>query len=1266
VVADAIVPLVLSVATSIVKDVGTAGLRRYLAQRQDLVGNAIQGTSALFPDLEGTRPALFQWTSSEAFIAFIDSVYNGDRFADAEFVSSFINDGGFYLPIGAECEEVSQEIVIAFLRELSATLYRSDEGIPTLANRIEVLHEETRGEFARQFGDVSADLKADIADIPRMVAQAMALAAPNLPEMPQDAEHTELSKEIDFAAELINRGLIGAARRELERIESQVESIPDQLKFRIITNLGACALAEEDNTCARALFEQAHSILPGNQKGLANAALAAQLANDAEAAISLAEKARELSPQDSQATSVLIEAYWGIGSEDQLEELVASEDWIRQDYQCLLALASVRMSQCRWQEAVTLCRLAIDNDSKDAYAHLALSQTFLKYAQAQSQLLGFTKEAAELLDEADAEATYALTCLSETQINTQILRGRVIRACARVLLGKTGDAIQDFDAVLMVDPTHADAAFNKGLLLLQEGKPAEARQLFERIQDPDRREDAEAPLAEACLVSGDASAAVRLLRGKSTIDCPCWDDIHRAEILCQAEAKLGEEDSLEYLLKEALLHHPSNSLLLTLDSTWRTVHDDVEGAEKSILLALECSGDEDHLRILIRVAAHFQATGKFSEAADWWGEIVGGSASQPVAIPYLACLVNSKQLREALEWARKIQENQSYPPRMVYEVEAQILQYIGDVRAAVRAYQLLCGHEDSTPVDQVMLALAQLQSGDLDAASVTVLNIDSSDLGRDPRSLLNLAKAKLLLGVEGYLQDGYVARRCGMDDPQTHLGFFLLFQSRGDDWKEPETIGPGCAVLLKGESTEQWWHILEWGEESQDRRELTTDHELALKLRERKVGDVIMLRHGLEDLSYEVVAIQSKFARAFQEISEDFSTRFPDNTGFFRMKVAGDDLSKLFETVEQRNKFCTEMERLYAEGTLPFGTFASQVGMSALEAWKAITLSKSTRIRFSSGNEQDASEALTHLQQADGLVLDAVALLTVHHLGLGDHLRNRYLRVAVPQQVIDDIQQLLFQYRVNGPESSYLGMDSQGRHRMTEMPLEHWLERRDYVQSVLHLAQSFERIAGYRLLDYENRDELFDVLTAAGVGAAYAGDEHSAANLALVCDDLVLANYSRTLGVSVVNTQVVLTDLYRSQKIDRGLYSSYVEELAGLNYWFIRVAPEDLVQRLETNGYMTTAGIHAMLNTLAGPDCTQSSAVSVGAKVIIELAAIAPLAQVELVLSAVMAALRRGRALIPVLLELRKSISEAPTLSPYTRNCLLQTIDLTHRLSRLM
>ena len=213
------------------------------------------------------------------------------------------------------------------------------------------------------------------------------------------------------------------------------------------------------------------------------------------------------------------------------------------------------------------------------------------------------------------------------------------------------------------------------------------------------------------------------------------------------------------------------------------------------------------------------------------------------------------------------------------------------------------------------------------------------------------------------------------------------------------------------------------------------------------------------------------------------------------------------------------------------------------------------------------------------------------------------------------------------------------------------------------MAESFDRIAAFRLLDNEYREDLFDAFTAAGVGAAYAGDEQRRAGIILVCDDLVLSQYSRSEGVRVVNTQAVLRELHRSGKINGDAYSSYVEQLALLNYWFVRVGPEDIVRRLEANGYLTTRGIHAMLDTLAGPDCTESSAVSVGVKVVAGIAGKAPPAQVELVMAAVLATLRRGRATTTVLTEFRKAIADAPTLGPFTKVNLLKTVDLSIWLS---
>ena len=232
---------------------------------------------------------------------------------------------------------------------------------------------------------------------------------------------------------------------------------------------------------------------------------------------------------------------------------------------------------------------------------------------------------------------------------------------------------------------------------------------------------------------------------------------------------MGEEDSIESSLRAALKLEPNNPLLLTLDSTRRSHHDDANGAENSLMLALEYARKGERIGILVRLAVHYQVAKQFSKASDLWAEVVGGVASQSAAITLLACLVNSQRFREALDWARKIKENHPSPPLMAVEVEAQILQQVGDVRAAVPVYQSLCDYDDATAGDQLLLALTQFRSGDMDAARVTVLDINSSELHLDPRAMLNLAQAKLLLGVEGYLKDAYSARRYGMDDPQAHL-----------------------------------------------------------------------------------------------------------------------------------------------------------------------------------------------------------------------------------------------------------------------------------------------------------------------------------------------------------------------------------------------------------------------------------------------------------------------------------------------------------------
>ncbi len=200
----------------------------------------------------------------------------------------------------------------------------------------------------------------------------------------------------------------------------------------------------------------------------------------------------------------------------------------------------------------------------------------------------------------------------------------------------------------------------------------------------------------------------------------------------------------------------------------------------------------------------------------------------------------------------------------------------------------------------------------------------------------------------------------------------------------------------------------------------------------------------------------------------------------------------------------------------------------------------------------------------------------------------------VPQQVIDEIQQSAFLARTSGRASAYLGKEAEGKYTRTEMPDSYLIQRREYLNSVLSLAESFEIVAAYGLLDSDDFETLVEVLTPAAVGAVYASDSQSMDGLVLLSDDLGLSNFARSLGKNAVNTQAVIWELYRSNLITGESYSSLIEQLLLLNYWFVRVNADDILRRLEANGFLTTPGVHAMLKTLEGPDCSEDSAVLVG------------------------------------------------------------------------
>ena len=1245
-------PNLLTHGLPIAQSVLVECFRRLVVQQGPSLDRVIKKTADRFSEFQGLETSLCQWASSEHFDNALERLVTGERDFTRELVVSFVDEGGFFLPSDEERSASAEEIISFFLNALIAELLRGEDSLLVLSNRAEEHHQTTTNLLHR------------ILD----VVETSSLSTNNAQFMPQDpassgesfdTDYQDLVAKIDYARNLVDSGLVRSAQSELQKIDEEFCSIPDELRFRIKTNLAACALAQDRRKRACTLLEEAHKLQTENPIGIANAAGAALLRSELDRAMSLAKKAREIDARDTQATSVLLGVLWQKKDTQAINALINIDDWIIGDQRCGLVVADIRMQQSRFVDAISLCRDLVQSYPLEADVNLALCESLFNYAESERHSLGYSEELVGLLNEVVTVATRVIELLKDTQLTAQTNSALLVRGCARSILGDTDGATRDFDEILGREPTHADAAYNKGLCLLTSRHPAEARKVFERIEDAKRREDSAFPLAVACLEAGDPKAAYRLLSGKVVLDCPTWDEVHRAEILREAASQSGQKDGIDGILSKALVRNPNNPKLLVLAAIRQS---DAIDAENMISKALELADESDRHSILEFLVILYQRLENYSKAADQLTKLVNGVPSHPSAISLLLCLAKSYRFREALAWARTIRASDSPTPKIVLDIEVDLLQEAGDLASVIERLTQIHSRDDVHPSDSVRLAMAQFRYGMKTEARETVSTVNISDLKDDPWSMFLVAQIKSLVGLSGYMNDAYLARRYGIDNPLVHIGYSQMAIGAEGNFDEPDVVGPGCAVKLRLESTEQWWYILDDGEEPLGPNDLSGDEELAHCLSGKRTGETVVLREGLEELSYEIAEIQSKFVRVFQETFEGYSTRFPSDSGLFSVKVKNDDFSKIFQSVDQQNEMSLQLTRMYEERTLPFATFSHWLGRPMPDVWQACTQMQFAKIRFGNGTDELAFAQDQMLREADSVVLDLLSLLTIRELGLIEALKVRFSRVTVSQAVVDEIQKYVAESVILPMPSGMLGKTNDGLYSMQEVDSEVWQARRDDLRGLLEFAESLDRIPSYPLLGIANRDELMDAVTKHGAGAIFAGEHEGSDNLVVASDDHGLSEFATSYGIATVNTQSLLWELLRSKTISDDKYSRCIERLTLLNYQFVRVRAEDIVRRLEANDFLTTAGIRAMLNTLSGPDCTEESAVGVASDVFKMLVGKLYPGHEELILLAVIETLKQGRSGNGVIVKFRDEIEKKLELAPLRRDSLIGAINLRLRI----
>ena len=429
------------------------------------VSKAIVTTSRALAQIEGLDTALRTWCASEEFSAVLNKMKEGRRgLTDSDIVSSFIDAAGFFM--GNETQSAAQIVVRRFLKNIEHELYSSSEGTQLLAERIEVQHADML--------DRSDVIESGLTNIQMDVQRiSSALVLPEDVEGSADVQDIVLNGRVDDARRLIDSGQVEAAEQQLLGIQDDAarSRTTPTLRFRITTNLGACALALDRPEFAAEKFRDALKLQPNNPKALRNAAVAELLEEDWARALDLSGRAQAADPNHREGVDVYLDSLFRLGKLDELDQFLSTNSWIDEEPAYPLVHARICFDRGEVEKAEDLLTRGLENDSaEDPLKHCMLGQFM---AGRINKTLGLDpplpwKVPAEIesaLDRAEFHLSRAVRLLEGRQERGRLREALVICAAVRGMRGRYVEGLEDCNRVLSEDPDDTVAIKNKGIVL---------------------------------------------------------------------------------------------------------------------------------------------------------------------------------------------------------------------------------------------------------------------------------------------------------------------------------------------------------------------------------------------------------------------------------------------------------------------------------------------------------------------------------------------------------------------------------------------------------------------------------------------------------------------------------------------------------------------------------------------------------------------------------------------------------------------------------
>ncbi|MCC7362082.1 MAG: tetratricopeptide repeat protein [Anaerolineales bacterium] len=1004
---------------------------------------------------------------------------------------------------------------------------------------------------------------------------------------------TRFDAQIDLCEQLRAEGRHRTAYEQLNRLEKAARDgrASSRVLYRVLTNLGICALELGNTADAESKLEAAYDLEPRNPRAQANLAYARLLQGNPGEAIRLADTVLAQQPVGTGAPSVRIQAMAKLNSYKGVEQLV--EEKYLDDAKYVAAVGFVFANAGSHERTIHYLRRALALDPTDFGSKLLLAKTLIDQSVGTQAHFVFKPTLTKIEYPAEGP-NQALRLIEDALLQARTgdnERRRhdalAARSGVKAMTGDLEEAKKDANGVLSEQPDHVVALRNRMFIAIDEDKFQEVVEYYRKLPlDEQQSEGVALAAANAFIELGQPRDAVEILDSVCGKKLP--SDVSCVILTAHALILLGEREKATALRAGLAETGRGNPIVLEACAFIDHLLGDTEAMLSGLIEASKSASGAQHESICLRLAQWHLAQKQFAEAVTWFDRIGAERLlKSDHARAYVVSLYRNKQFDRAVDLARHAREDGLVELSLI-ELEAWMAEHLGDFNRALELDDLLISLEPREVKHLVNKARLAFRRGQREQAAKALEAIDVS-VTTDAWQLMQVAELHSYVGnPELAARYAFLGRRYGFSDPEIHLAYVGLLFRLDDSLAalNPMSVTDDTAVLITSDQERRWIKILGLTTPDTQRSEFAPSSQLAAALLGHTVGNEVTLREGpLETLVYRIEEIQSIYVRALQETLESFSTLFPDHQGLHRFRVVDNDFTKFFAVVAAHGEFAQAAYRFYHDGALTLEQLARFMGRPQVDIQQGLAGFPEHRLYASQGSIEVQAREQHAAADAQSITLGLSSLISLGHLGLLPAVVKRYATVYVAQQVLDELQRTILEREALAEKGlRTIGYDA-GRFFLDEVPAERAKEGIQRLAAVLESARSHLTVASVnpeyaQLLDSSGKEagELGIVSLVTLLVAKQTGST-------LCADDWRLRQYAwalhRTRSIWSANA---ISELHRSALISDVQHFQALTDLVRAHYYFTSVSADMLIWALKKSDYQLTAEVRDLFEALEGPD----------------------------------------------------------------------------------